>query len=517
MRAGLENLLTDSIVSVSRNDKHTLPCVLAAMARDEVRGFPAQRPHQRAAWHMFLVQLAALTLWTSGRDDLPQSEDEWCALLLAMTGGDAGPWALTGPDDKPAFMQPPAPKGLNWTPVETPDAIDLLITSRNHDLKRQIASHAEPQDWVFALVSLQTSEGYGGAGNNGIARMNGGSSSRPLMGIAPATKGGGGPDPSAWWARDVRRLLTLRAEGEVVALGTPGDPALLWCLDWPEGKQLNLTRLDPWFIEVCRRVRLETSAAGLTARRTTSFGARIDGKAFKGVTGDPWAPITTEDPPKSLTLGEGDFTYRRLSDLMFSPDWRLPALAEPGPGEADCLMIVEALSRGNSKTDGWKSRVIPVPGALRGLFRSETAGTFARAQIEEIKVFDEALRNALALVAARGEFEAIGKAQYARTTDARARFDRAADALFFPALWDRLATSTANGKTGEQAAHERFVISLLRAAKRELTVALPAIPCAAIFRPRAEARARRSFGARLRKAGYLPASVSADEKEPADV
>ncbi len=434
-------------------------------------------------------------------------------MLLALTGGDAGFWALTAPDDKPAFMQPPAPKGLNWTPVETPDALDLLITSRNHDLKQQIARHAEPQDWVFALESLQTSEGYGGAGNNGIARMNGGSSSRPLMGIAPTTPGGGGPDPSAWWARDVGRLLTLRAEGDAITHGTPGGPALLWCLDWPEGKQLDLTRLDPWFIEVCRRVRLETSAAGLTARRTTSSGARIDGKAFKGATGDPWAPITTEDPPKSLTLGEGDFTYRRLSDLMFSPDWRLPALAEPGPGEADCLMVAEALSRGNSKTDGWKSRVIPVPGTLRGLFRSETAGTFARAQIEEIKVFDEALRNALALVAARGEYEAISKAQYARTTDARARFDRAADALFFPALWDRLAAYTADGKTGEQAAHERFVNNLHQAAKLELTAAMPAIPCAAIYRPCAEARARRSFTARLRKAGYLPAF----EKESADV
>ncbi len=513
MGAGLNDLLTASIVAVSPDHKHSLPGLLAALARDEVRGFPAQRPHQRAAWHMFLVQLAVLALWTAGRDDLPETEEDWRTLLLALTGGDAGPWALTGPDDKPAFLQPPAPKGLKWTDVKTPDALDLLITSRNHDLKQQIARHAEPQDWVFALVSLQTSEGFGGAGNYGIARMNGGSSSRPLMGLAPATKSGGGPDPSSWWVRDVGRLLTLRVDGDAIAPGTPGGPALLWCLDWLEDKQLDLTRLDPWFIEVCRRVRLEPLADGLTARRTTSSGARIDGRPFKGVTGDPWAPITTEDPPKSLTLGESDFTYRRLSDLMFSPDWRLPALADPGPGEADCLMVAEALSRGNSKTDGWKSRVIPVPGALRGMFRSETAGTFARTQIEEIKVFDEALRNALALVAARGEYEGIGKAQYARTTDARARFDRAADALFFPALWDRLAASKAEGKSGEQAAQERFIKSLHHAAKLELAAALPAIPCAAIYRPRAEARARRSFAARVRKAGYLPAY----EKEPADV
>ncbi|MDG1117623.1 MAG: hypothetical protein P8N72_10905 [Flavimaricola sp.] len=512
----MDNLLTTPILAVSPKGKHSLPGVLAAMARDEVRGYPAQRPHQRAAWHMFLVQLAALALWTAGRDDLPETEEDWCALLLTLTDNDAGPWVLAGPDDKPAFLQPPAPKGLKWTQVETPDALDLLITSRNHDVKQKIARSAEPQDWVFALVSLQTSEGYGGAGNNGIARMNGGSSSRPFLGIAPATRQSRTPDPSAWWARDVGRLLTLRAEGCSIAPGTPGGPALLWCVNWPEGNQLDLTRLDPWFIEVCRRVRLDVSEGGMTARRTTSSSARIDGKSFKGATGDPWAPITTEDPPKSLTLGEGDFTYRRLSDLIFSPDWRLPALAEPGPGEADCLLVAEALSRGNSKTDGWKSRVVPVPGSLRGLFQSETAGSFARAQIDEIKVFDEALRNALALVAARGDRDAVGKAQYARTTDARARFDHAADALFFPALWDRLAAYTNGGKIGEQAAHERFVNNLNQAAKLELDNALPAIPCAVIYRPRAEARARRSFAARLRRAGYLPARASID-KEPADV
>lgn len=126
--------------------QHSLPGLLAAMARDEVRSFPALRPHQRPAWHMFLVQLAARALWTAGREDLPKIEADWRDLLLALTAGDAGPWALVGPDDKPAFMQPPAPLGLNWKPVETPDALDMLITSRNHDLKQQIARDASAED-----------------------------------------------------------------------------------------------------------------------------------------------------------------------------------------------------------------------------------------------------------------------------------------------------------------------------------------------------------------------------------
>ena len=56
-------------------------------------------------------------------------------------------------------------------------------------------------------------------------------------------------------------------------------------------------------------------------RRANPAEARIAAKAFKGVTGDPWAPVTTEAEPKSLTLGDGDFTYKKLCELMLD-HWR---------------------------------------------------------------------------------------------------------------------------------------------------------------------------------------------------
>ena len=65
------NLITDSLISLAGGEKVTLPGLFAAMVRGEVRGFPALRPHQRPAWHMFLVQMGALSLWTAGRDNLP--------------------------------------------------------------------------------------------------------------------------------------------------------------------------------------------------------------------------------------------------------------------------------------------------------------------------------------------------------------------------------------------------------------------------------------------------------------
>ena len=113
---------------------------------------------------------------------------------------------------------------------------------------------------------------------------------------------------------------------------------------------------------------------------------------------------------------------------MFGGDWQVPVLATPGPEEnaGDILLIAEALSRGNSKTEGFKSRIVPVPARVKRIFQSPTAATLSKLQMEEIKAFDEALRNAIALLSARGDWDSVGKPQYAVSTPMRTRFDRTA-------------------------------------------------------------------------------------------
>ena len=495
------NLLCDPVFSISNGTRISLPALFAAMARGEVSGFAALRPHQRPAWHMFLVQLGALALWTADRDDLPQDVDFWTDALRGLTADhpDDAPWRLVVPDGtRPAFMQAPIPEGLKWSEVATPDALDMLITARNHDLKQAVARRAAAEDWVYALVSLQTCEGFGGRGNYGIARMNGGSSSRPLVGLAPARGEDMSLDPSAWWARDVKLLLAARANGRHRNVGTPGGQALLWCLDWPDGRQLDIRVLDPWFIEICRRVRLTDEDGRLSAKRATSKGTRSDAKALKGNTGDPWTPVHTDG--RSLTLGEnGDFDYRRLCDLLFSGDWNRPFLACPADGETgDMLLVAEAFARGNSKTGGFKSRVIPVPGNVVALFSSDTVGTLAKGQIEEIAEFAASLRYALALMAAGGVRDSIGAKHYSYASPARRRFEQAADRLFFPSLWRRAGVATESDDAVFEA-KRAFLGDLRKAAETELNAALPTMPCPAVLRPRAEARAGRAFRNRLWK------------------
>lgn len=467
---------------------HSLPGLLAAMARGEVQSFPAMRPYQRPAWHMFLVQLSVLALDAAGQRDLPKAEDTWRAALRALTPGfpDNEPWHLIGAKrDKPAFLQPADPGGLKWTAVATPDALDMLITSRNHDLKREIAHQAAPQDWIFALVSLQTMEGFGGAGNYGIARMNGGSSSRVLLGLAPTLTGASQINPSTWWARDVGRLLESRH-------GINGK-ALIWLEPWPEGRSLDFAAIDPLFIEVCRRIRLSVEEGRISAWRSTSKAARIAGKEAKGNTGDPWAPVHITEG-KSLTLGDQDWTHKLLVDLLFSskPEWAPPPLALHHAAEAEepMLLVAEAFARGNSKTDGFKSRIVPVPMAMvRNLF-SVRAVTIAPGVLEDIASIDLALRNGLATVAAGGNRDKVEKQHYARSQPGRAALRRQADALFFPQLWARMAATT---EADFAPLRLEFLETLSRCARDEFTRALPAIPCTSLMRPRAEARGRQAL------------------------
>ena len=481
-------LLHDPLISDQAGRLFSLPGLFATLSRGEVSDLPALRPHQRAAWHMTCVQIAALACWQAGQGGLAKDEDGWRDMLLGLTQGEEAPWALIPQEGEPGFLQPADPGALKWTQVATPDALDLLITSRNHDLKREIAAEAEAQDWLFALVSLQVSEGYGGRGNHGIARMNGGSSSRAMVARVPM---GAGLriDPSAWFRRDVTALLRARAEGRHQHIGTQGGPALLWTLPWPEGRKLSIGALDPWFVEVCRRVRLYRDAAGaIRAMRATSTAGRIEAKAQKGAVGDPWAPVHKGEG-KAFTLSSGDFDYRTIDKLYFGTDWERPLLSTAQPDDADgpVLLLFEALARGNSKTEGFRSRVVVMPRALNG--REVDAGVFSKEQIADIAEGAKALNTALALVVAGGADPSKEDRVLVRSSGER--MQARLDAVFFDYLGARL----------EGAPREAFQAEVRAQARATFEAEWQGYAVDALFRHRAEARARRTLDimlARLR-------------------
>ena len=499
------NLLLDPVFTVNGERTLSLPQLFASSARGEIKSFKRLRAHQRTAWHMFRVQLAALALRQNDLNEPPLDSDHWVELLRSLTSdfGD-DPWYLTIADRcRPAFLQPPDPGGLKWKRVFTPDALDMLITARNHDLKRAVAANATHEDWVLALVSLQTSEGYSGRDHHGIARMSNVYSSRPFLGLAK-TSDTGNLDISAWWRRDLSVLLRHQLDDTVL---TRRGPALLWCLPWKEGDEFPVRQMDPWAIEVCRRVRLAEEGKRVIAQEAGSKKSRIDAKAFKGVLGDAWAPVSlTQKHAEVLHLRDRNFDYHLIHELFFSGNWQIPIAAQVQEHEevGEMILIAEALSHGQSKTFGLKTRFIPLPRRARGLFRTnlQRLADVAAIQIQEIQAGDGALREAVALYSAGGDYTKVDKSCRRRATEARSRLDRVADAAFFDHLWIRAVENDTDEETDRPAGSD-FRALLVLAVRSELMRAFRSIPCASLHAPRAKARARSRLEAGLHKAGLI--------------
>src|SRR4051812_49810128 len=102
------NLLDERLVRVVPTsgppNALTLPGTFAALMRDDVAAFLGLRPHQRHAWHAFLVQVGALALLAAERSGPPEDEAAWAELLRGLTPDhpDGSPWCLVAPPDRPA-------------------------------------------------------------------------------------------------------------------------------------------------------------------------------------------------------------------------------------------------------------------------------------------------------------------------------------------------------------------------------------------------------------------------------
>ncbi len=339
----------------------SLFAAFAALADGHAWSFPALRPHQREPWHAFTVQVAAMALIHAGTDTLPTGEAAWRDLLMGMTPDLPEAWELVVDDwSKPALLQPPtvAPtdRAAYKNRIPTPDALDMLVTAKNHDLKQERMIGASEEDWLFALVTLQTTEGFLGAGNYGISRMNGGFASRMSLGIRPL----GGAARA--FRRDVARLV---ADARVRPDRRAGT-MLLWTAPWDGTLSLAYDGLDELYVEICRRVRLRRSAGSIEALAAGSKCARVAASELKGATLDPWAPMKADGSTSHTPSGAG-FGYRQMATLLDKAKITLPRLAKADPADdrEGLAIVAAALVRGQGKTEGLHRRTIRTPGALR--------------------------------------------------------------------------------------------------------------------------------------------------------
>ena len=495
-----------------------LPEVYAMLMADAVDAFPALRPHQRHAWHAFLVQLGAMAIYRTELTEPPGDAVEWLRIIRALTPDypDDEPWQLVVDDIiKPAFMQPPASSAEREkdykSVVATPDELDMLVTSKNHDLKAAVATQAAPDEWLFALVTLQTMEGFSGAGNYGISRMNGGLGSRTAFSLTPSERLG------AHIRRDITALLesrsTLMDEYQMSDCGAD----LLWTLPWDGTpvERLLLNHLDPFYIEVCRRIRLRSDAGGrLLAIRTSSKAARIAGKDLKGRTGDPWVPINTKRDGLPLTLAAGGFTYKRVTDYLTSEDWQWPHLLRPLPAEQrsaqPMYLVARGMVRGQGKTEGYHERIIRLRPKTVGsaMVRRTTAmddlGRIARERIEQVGAIQRILSHAIQVFAARGDGDKVSPEHRSLARPWLNRLDEFVDMDFFDGLQKEFEADDAERQTTRNTWLMNGTDGVIDHARRTLHAAEDSLPCPAIHHYRARVNAEGLFEGRIRGAKGLP-------------
>lgn len=477
-----------------------LPGVLAALMADRIAAFPALRAHQRHAWHAFLVQLGAIAMHASGVSEPPTDEAVWRDLLRALTPNDPEDhaWSLVAPLNRPALLQPPIPDGLAAlkNDIATPDALDMLVTAKNHDLKQAAMATARPDDWLFALLTLQTMEGFLGAGNYGISRMNGGFANRAALGRVPP----GGP--GAHVRRDMQALLLLRS-GIVERNGyaATGGLGLVWLEPWDGTTSISATQLDPLYIEICRRVRLIEADGALSARAGSSKAPRI--VPFRGgVTGDPWAPLLRVEKDgswKALTLDARGFGYRRMVDLIFCAGGGRPApLQEPAADDPPqgMVLLARALVRGQGKTEGYHERRVPLSEKVRFFGPKDPTAAAATERVERAgEIQDRVLRPALLALLQNGPDKVDLKRDDPRIRPFLDIFDLDVDRSFFENLW---AEMEQDEQTGREAARTEWVCRLLAKAGEILDQADKAAPKATHRRWRARERARAMLRERAR-------------------
>lgn len=507
------SLLRDPLFTVRDVENNILHLNLAEifvhLAQNNIASFEALQKHQIQAWQSFLVQTAAMALGRAGLSTPPHDPATWQTLLLQLADGHESAWNLFVHDlSKPAFMQSPVPEGSLKKAKYVldrfnADDFDVLITSKNHEIKASRVIDAASENWIFTLTTLQTMEGFLGRGNYGIVRMNGGFASRPKVGFAPGL---------SWGEQFNHELTILLGARDALTQGTdgyaPDGAALLWLQPWngEASTQITLAECDPYFIEICRRIRVINNAGILDFWRASTNAARINApKELKGITNDPWTPIEIKGE-KALTLSKSGYDYRLVQQLLLGGDFQPPLmLAQQPRTNHEWVFIARGLVRGQGKTEGLHERIVPIPRqvtlSMRNPDQRQILADRSKERVADTeKVRSKVLYASLSTLMGGGESDANSGKGADRWTRA---FEANVDDIFFPELW---ASLDDDAQTQKAAWQKR----LYELALEQLNDAINSAPMPSMRRYRAIAAARDQFENSARK--QLPALFSTMEK-----
>lgn len=246
--------------------------------------------------------------------------------------------------------------------------------------------------------------------------------------------------------------------------------------------------------------------------RASTRATRINAKDSKGITGDPWTPIDRKDA-KSLTLANGGFTYKRVVEYLFNPNWTRPELLKPTHAELGSpetmMLVARGMVRGQGKTEGYYERTIPVRKRLQSAMLRQGGmddiGQIATARIEQIGKVQRILSHAIQVFLAGGDSDNVSPEHRNLARPWLNRLDEIVDRSFFEALQDEIGI-----EDREEQEHIRELWlrngqdGVVDQAGSILSEAIDSLPCPAIYRYKARASSERLFYGRLNSNQGLP-------------
>jgi CRISPR system Cascade subunit CasA len=216
---------------------------------------------------------------------------------------------------------------------------------------------------------------------------------------------------------------------------------LLWLVPWSGEKSLAFSSLDPFYIEICRRIRFisQGNRPAIGAIATGSKAARIEAKDRNGITGDPWMPVDIA-AGKALTItGEG-FHYKLVAELLFGNKFLRPIAQVTGTadGPEGIVGLAQGITRGEGKTEGYHERRIPVSPKVRRLLLQKEFDLLAAAAGERVKAIAKirgVLWTALATLFDQGAVkDGFSDGAKNKASDATESFEQGEDSRFFEEL-----------------------------------------------------------------------------------
>lgn len=335
--------------------------------------------------------------------------------------------------------------------------------------------------------------------------MNSGAGSRPGVGVAQ--KGNIGKR----WFTDLnslqksRKLITEKFE----FLEANGID-LVWTRPWNGVSSIPLKALDPYYIEICRRIRITFDGLRFSAYTAKTPISRIEENALrKGVTGDPWTPINKEES-KIMAIPKNGFNYELISKFLFFDglyEYGATQSVANWPDGVTLELICQGIAPdGNSKTSGYHERRVPISPKLRlrmiGAQRPLLA-KLAQNRIQAIADMRELLEKALWALFANGDENDSNKNKAVKSRVARFAqpFEQQEDGRFF----DDLALQVEAEDEQQQAIYLQWLQGLVERAEAVLQQAFDAGPRSGMqrYKARSAALARFHGGLRRTKTGPL--------------